>query len=92
MSASESLEGMACLSGARGEALRAGRLFGAAQALKETLREAVAYQHGAEEEAWREPYRATARSRLGEGSWQEALAEGRAMTLDEAISYALEGE
>jgi predicted ATPase/class 3 adenylate cyclase len=92
MIACDSLEGMACIAAAQGEAERAGRLFGAARALRETLREAVAYQLTPDEEAWREPYRATARSRLGEYSWQEALAEGRAMTLDEAISYALEGE
>jgi hypothetical protein len=28
---------------------------------------------------------------LGEQAWEEALAEGRAMTLEEAVSYALEG-
>jgi len=90
--ASESLEGMACISGAQGEALRAGRLFGAAEGLKETLREAVAMQHSPEEEAWREPYRASARSLLGEASWAEALAQGRAMSLEEAIEYALSAE
>jgi len=90
--ASESLEGMACISGAQGEALRAGRLLGAAEGLKETLREAVAMQHSPEEEAWREPYRASARSLLGEASWAEALAQGRAMSLEEAIEYALSAE
>jgi DNA-binding CsgD family transcriptional regulator len=90
--ASESLEGMACVSAARGEALRAGRLFGAAEGLKETLREAVAMQHGPEGEAWREPYRATACSELGEASWEEALAQGRAMSMKEAIEYALSKE
>jgi predicted ATPase/DNA-binding CsgD family transcriptional regulator len=87
--ASESLEGMACVSAVRGEASRAARLFGAAEGLQETLREAVALQHGPEEEAWREPYLATARSRLGEAAWEEALAEGRARGLQEAIEYAL---
>jgi non-specific serine/threonine protein kinase len=62
--ASESLEGMACIAGAQGEALKAGRQFGAAEGLKETLREAVALQHSPEEGAWREPYLATARSQL----------------------------
>jgi hypothetical protein len=32
------------------------------------------------------------RSGMGEEAWKEALAEGRAMTLDEAVSYALEEE
>ena len=49
--ASESLEG-GCMSGAKGEAERAARLFGAAEA----LREAVGYQHMPEEDALREPY------------------------------------
>jgi predicted ATPase/DNA-binding CsgD family transcriptional regulator len=90
--ASESLEGMACISAARGEASRAARLFGAAEGLKETLREAVALQHGPEEESWREPYRTTARSRLGGHSWEEALVQGHAMGLEEAIEYALSKE
>jgi predicted ATPase/class 3 adenylate cyclase len=84
--ASESLEGMACIAAAEGEAERAARLFGAAQALNE----AGGYLHTPEEAAWREPYLATARSRLGEEPWEEALAEGRAMTLERAIAYALE--
>ena len=55
---SDSLEGMACISATRGEASRAATLFGAAEGLQETLREAVAFQLSPEEEAWREPYRA----------------------------------
>ena len=38
-----------------------------------------------------ERYRAAARAELGEVAWQEALTEGRAMPLEEAIFYALEG-
>jgi len=92
MNASESLDGLACISAAEGEALRAGRLFGAAEGLRETLREAVAFQHTPEEDAWREPYRATTRSLLGEASWEEALAQGHAMGLEKAIEYALSAE
>jgi hypothetical protein len=44
------------------------------------------------ERALQEPYLAAARSQLDETSWQEAWAQGRAMTLEEAISYALEEE
>jgi hypothetical protein len=29
---------------------------------------------------------------MGEGAWEEAWRKGRAMTLDEAVSYALEEE
>jgi hypothetical protein len=36
-----------------------------------------------------ESHLAAARSQLDESSWHKAWAEGRAMTLEEAISYAL---
>jgi hypothetical protein len=77
---------MACISAAEGASERAARLFGAAEA----LREAGGYQHMPEEDAWREPYLAMARSQLNEASWEAAFDEGRAMTMDDAISYALE--
>jgi ATP/maltotriose-dependent transcriptional regulator MalT len=83
--ASESLEGLACVAGAEGEAEGAARLFGAAQA----LREAVGYHHMPEEDALREPYLATTRSRLDEAAWQAAWAEGREMSMEQAIEYAL---
>jgi non-specific serine/threonine protein kinase len=90
MIASESLEGLACSAGAIGDAERAARLFGAAEA----LREAVGYQQNPKERALREPYLETARSRLTEAAWEKAFMEGRAMGLDEAVEYALctEGE
>ena len=44
------------------------------------------------ERALQEPYLEGARSQLDVTSWQEAWAQGRAMTLEEAISYALEEE
>jgi predicted ATPase/DNA-binding SARP family transcriptional activator/DNA-binding CsgD family transcriptional regulator len=90
--ASESLDGLACVAAATGEAARAGRLFGAAEAMREALSEAVVFQHTPEEAAWREPHRVRARSRVGEATWEEALAEGRAMGLKEAIDYALSEE
>ncbi len=37
-----------------------------------------------------ERYRAATRAELGEAEWEEALAEGRAMTLEQAVAYALE--
>jgi tetratricopeptide (TPR) repeat protein len=83
--ASESLEGVACSTGAKGDVERAGRLFGAAEA----LREAVGYQQTLKERALREPYLATARSRLGGSSWARAWEKGRSMTFEEAIAYAL---
>jgi predicted ATPase/DNA-binding CsgD family transcriptional regulator len=83
--ASESLDGMACIAAAEGEAERAARLFGAAEALGEE----VDSQHMPEEDAWREPYLAAARSRLDEAAWDRAWAEGRAMPMEQAIKYAL---
>jgi hypothetical protein len=82
--AAESLEGLAC-SAARGEEERAARLFGAA----ETLREAVAYNQAPRERALREPFLGAARSRLEEATWEAAWAQGRAMTFEDAIAYAL---
>jgi non-specific serine/threonine protein kinase len=85
--AAESLEGLACAVGTKGEAERAAKLFGAAQA----LREAVGYPQPPGERAVQEPYWVAARSRLEE-SWEAALAEGRAMEVKEAVEYAISEE
>jgi DNA-binding NarL/FixJ family response regulator len=90
--ASESLDGLACIAGSTGEVGRAATLFGAAEAMRETIREAVAFGHTPQEAAWREPSRTSTRSRLGEEAWEEALSEGRSMGLKEAIEYALSTE
>jgi hypothetical protein len=82
------LEGFACLAGAEGEAERAARLWGAAQALHETQGIPRDTDFLAEADA-----RISAvRSSMGEEVWEEAWRKGRAMTLDEAVSYALEEE
>jgi serine/threonine-protein kinase PknK len=86
--ASESLEGLGCICVAEGATKRASRLFGVAEA----LREAVGIEHMPEEDTWREPYLAAARSRLDEASWEEAWAEGRVMSMEQAIEYALSEE
>jgi predicted ATPase/DNA-binding SARP family transcriptional activator/DNA-binding CsgD family transcriptional regulator len=86
--AAESLEGLACAAAARGEAERVARLFGAAQGLYE----AEGYHHTPRERAIREPYLADARSRLDGEVWETKLEEGRAMTLEEAMGYALSEE
>jgi predicted ATPase/class 3 adenylate cyclase len=80
------LDGLACVAGTEGGAERAARLFGAAEA----LREAVGWPLNPEEEALREPFLDAARSKLDEASWEEAWAGGRAMSFDEAVSYAVE--
>jgi hypothetical protein len=83
---SESIEGLACVAGAGGGAERAARLFGAAEA----LREAAGYQQAPRARSLREPYLAAARSQVGDTAWAEAWEEGRSMTFEEAIAYALE--
>jgi DNA-binding NarL/FixJ family response regulator len=86
--ASESMEGLACAAGIRGEAERAARMFGAAQALRET----VGYERAPREQALREPYLAAASSKLDEASWEAAFAEGKRMTFEKAVEHALSAE
>src|ERR671910_1782991 len=82
------LEGFACVAGARGDAERAARLWGAAQTLHETKGIPRDDDFLAEADA-----RISAvRSGMGEETWEEAWRKGRAMTLEEAVSYALEEE
>ena len=88
LDASEGLEGLACVSAAEGATERAARLFGAGEA----LREAVGFAQLPAEAALREPYLATVRSQLDEASWRAAWAEGRAMSMEQAIEYALSEE
>jgi predicted ATPase/class 3 adenylate cyclase len=82
------LEGYACVAGAQGEARRAVRLWGAAQ----TLHEAQGIPRDTD---WLEEADArisAVRSGLGEQAWEEAWRKGRAMTLEEAVAYAMEEE
>ena len=79
------LEGFACLAGAKGEADRAARLWRAAQDLHVTKGIPRDIDFLAEADA-----RISAvRSDMGEEEWDEAWRKGRAMTLDEVVSYAL---
>jgi hypothetical protein len=82
------LEGLACLGGARGDAERAARLWRAAQTLHETKGILRDTDFLAEADARISAVRLS----MGEEAWEEAWHKGRAMTLDEAVSYALEGE
>jgi tetratricopeptide (TPR) repeat protein len=82
------LEGYACLAGVRGEAQRAARLWGAAQ----TIQEAKGVPRDTDFLAEADARIAAVRSGMGEEAWEEAWFKGRAMTLDEAVSDALEGE
>jgi predicted ATPase/DNA-binding NarL/FixJ family response regulator len=76
----------AVLAGAQGLAARSARLWGAAEALREAIGAGLvpveSYYYG--------PYIAAARAQLGEPSWTTAWAEGRAMTPEQAVEYALD--
>jgi len=79
----ESLGGIACVIEA---AEKAARLLGASSALREAIGAPVPPVE-------RDPYNeciAATRARLGEAAFGAAWAEGRAMTLEQAIAYALE--
>jgi predicted ATPase/class 3 adenylate cyclase/Tfp pilus assembly protein PilF len=82
------LEGLACLAGARGETERAARLWGAAQA----LHEAKSIPRDTDFLAEADARISAVRLSMGEEAWEEAWRKGRAMTLDEAVSYALAAE
>jgi len=82
------LEGFACVTGAKGDSERAARLWGAAQALQE----AKGIPRDTDFLADADARISAVRSGMGEQAWEEEWRKGRAMTLDEAVSYALEEE
>ena len=82
----ESLEGFAGLAVALGQAKRAARFFGAAEALREHIGAPLPYP----DRAGHDRRVAAARARLGNDAFAEAWAEGRAMTQDEAINETLQ--
>jgi predicted ATPase/DNA-binding SARP family transcriptional activator len=76
----------AALAGARGNASRSARLWGAAEA----LREEIGVPFTPVEQHHFGPYILAARERIGEAAWQSAWAAGRSMTSQEAAEFALE--
>ena len=68
-----------------GDAVQAARLFGAAEMLLESL-DAVLDPGGSLEY---DSDLAAARTELGESAFEEARAEGQAMTFEQAVAYAL---
>ena len=73
------------MAGAEGDAERAARLWGAAQA----LHEAKGIPRDTDFLAEADARISAVRSGMGEEVWEEAWHKGRAMSLDEAVSYAL---
>jgi predicted ATPase len=80
-----SLAGLATVAAGSGDAVRATRLLGAVAASKEGP--PVIPAHRAEYER----SVAAARKVLGEAAWETAWAEGRGMSLEDAVAYAIEG-
>jgi hypothetical protein len=88
----ECLIGLACVAAATvggqpAPAERAARLFGAAEGLFEATGGGLA----AADQAEHDRYLALAREQLDEAVFGAAWAEGRAMTMEQAVAYALEG-
>ncbi|MFN8474993.1 MAG: tetratricopeptide repeat protein [Anaerolineae bacterium] len=80
------IAGFAAVWGARGDATRATRLFAAADAM---LAEAHSHLDRPDSMAY-DRYLAAARAGLDAEAFERAWAEGRAMTQEEAVAYALE--
>jgi tetratricopeptide (TPR) repeat protein len=79
------LEGLGGVAGARGEAARAARLFGATA----VLREMVGYAREPVDQPGFERWSAPVRAALSDEAFAAAWAEGEAMTLDDAVDEAL---
>ena len=73
------------MAGSQGEPVRSARLWGAA----ETLRETIGVTLGPAERYHYGPYITATREGIDAASWEAALAEGRAMTIERAVEYAL---
>ena len=82
------LEGFAGLAGARGQGERAARLWGAAEALRTNIGAPLPL----DARLLFERSLAAARAQLGETRWEEAFAQGKAMSAEEAAGYALTEE
>jgi predicted ATPase/DNA-binding SARP family transcriptional activator/DNA-binding CsgD family transcriptional regulator len=82
------LEGLACVAVAKGEAERSARLWGAAQ----PLHEAKGIPRDTDFLAEADARISAVRLGMGEEEWDEAWRKGRAMTLDEAVTYAMKEE
>jgi predicted ATPase/DNA-binding CsgD family transcriptional regulator len=84
------LEGLASMYGAEGKIVRAARLWGAEETLLEKLEDSV-YTYVPDRSLHRSQVSA-ARAQLDEAAWTAAWIEGRVMSLEQAVEYALEQE
>ena len=81
-----SLEQIGILMVEEGQAERGARLLGARETLRRSVYVVDFYPFMVRE---RERVISTAREQLGNAAYDEAYNKGRAMTLDEAVAYAL---
>ena len=82
------LEGLAGLAASEEQPWRAARLWGAAESILEQI-EVISYPHVADRSS-NDRQLASTRESLDGRAWEEAWAEGRAMTTEEAVAYALD--
>jgi hypothetical protein len=82
------LEGLAACSAGQSSYERAARLYGAAEAAFSCL--GTSFHSSGTDPAFHRRSRDLARSKLSEEGWTMAWAEGRAMTSEQAVEYALE--
>jgi predicted ATPase len=84
------LEGLAACSAGQGSYERAARLYGAADMAFSSID--ISFHPFGTDPASHQRSRALARSQLSEERWTTVWAEGRAMTSEQAVEYALEYE
>jgi predicted ATPase/DNA-binding SARP family transcriptional activator/DNA-binding CsgD family transcriptional regulator len=79
---------LAASAGSQGPPVRSARLWGAAESLLDNLGGSL----GPAERHFYGPYIAAARAQMDHRAWEAAWAEGRAMSLEEAVEYVLAEE
>ena len=84
----ECLEGLAWVAAGLGRHPRAARLFGAAEGQRAVL----GHRSAPQETVHHDEAVAATRAALGDAGFHAAWAEGRALTLEQAIAYALAGD
>jgi non-specific serine/threonine protein kinase len=82
----EQLDGLSAVSAATGHWQRAARLAGAAEATWESIGAMPHPADRASADHWLRPVL----DRIGESEWRTPFAEGRAMRLDDVLTYAVE--
>jgi predicted ATPase/DNA-binding CsgD family transcriptional regulator len=82
------LEGLASIAGVEGAIVRAARLWGAEEALLEKI-EAAVYTYVPDRSLHRSQV-AAVRPLIDEAAWETAWAEGRAMSPEQVVEYALD--